>query len=147
MLFRLKGALHAEELKKLGVRQSQLPLLAVLADTTQPLSQEQMAELLVLDKAAVARGVSQLEEQGYLVREINEQNRRQKLVSLTETGQKLGERLCDVLRKSANLLLQDFSSEEKDLLVKLMDKAVARGRMEKYGRVIEEMELNDVHNI
>ncbi len=46
-----------------------------------------MAEYLNLDKAGLQRNLASLEEKGLICRKINEHDRRQKFVSLTDKGE------------------------------------------------------------
>ncbi|XPV75882.1 MAG: MarR family winged helix-turn-helix transcriptional regulator [Desulfovibrio sp.] len=136
VMHRLNMALHAEGIEEIGIRPSQIPFLAVLMKCGHALTQEELSEVLVLDKAAVARGVLRLEKDGYLFRESNPDDRRQKLVSLTAKGLGIRQNLLGVLQNSTNTLTEGFSQEELEQFLSLMDKAIANGRSHKYGRCV-----------
>jgi DNA-binding MarR family transcriptional regulator len=51
-------------------------------------SQDTISEHLLLDKRTIAKTLVKLEEKKMVQRAVNQQNRRENIVSLTETGQK-----------------------------------------------------------
>ncbi len=64
---------------------SQAHALQVLGQAER-LTQSQLAEVLRLEKSTVSRLVQSLVERGWIEREVNHNNRREVLLTLTETG-------------------------------------------------------------
>lgn len=101
------------------------------------LMQEELAECLDLDKGRIARTISMLEEKGLVCRNTNDQNRRQKLVSLTEKGIEICERICEVYQAWNDICYQGFTEEEKNLnheFVKRISQNVQNYKKENGGR-------------
>lgn len=56
-----------------------------------------------------------LEEKGLVHRVINEKNRRQKIVSLTENGLKVYETICDIYEAWDDICYRGFTDEERKM--------------------------------
>ena len=80
------------ELEEFGLSPLEGRLIRLLKDKF--CSQEQLAEDLDIDKSRIARTMFLLEEKGLVHRVVNEKNRRQKIVSLTENGLKVYDAIC-----------------------------------------------------
>ncbi|MEV6558039.1 MarR family transcriptional regulator [Nocardia sp. NPDC051756] len=70
--------------ERAGVSFSRIRVLRRLR--TGPMTVKQLAHAAAMDAPAATVAVNDLEEQGYVVREIDPTNRRQKLVSITDAG-------------------------------------------------------------
>ena len=76
----------------------------------------------MLDKQSdMSRIIDRLYEKGMVSREENPEDRRQKLVEITDKGLKLLDKMFDC-EKSSDKLLSNLSLEEIDQLNKLLDK-------------------------
>ena len=73
----------------------------------------QSVDGLVLDKGSVARSVARLEESGLAVRQVSDQCRREKLVSLSPAGAAMAEKIQDILDEWRRICLQGFTPEER----------------------------------
>ena len=60
-------------------------------------NQEQIAKFFVLDKGAVARSLAKLENKDFISRKVNNENQREKVISLTEKALGLKEVLSELL--------------------------------------------------
>lgn len=85
-----------DQLSVLGL-QSVDGLVLRLLNREGQLRQEDIVLRLVLDKGAVARSVARLEESGLAVRQVSDQCRREKLVSLSPAGAAMAEKIQDIL--------------------------------------------------
>ena len=74
------------EMEKYGLIPLEGRLIRILKDKS--CSQDDLAEYLNLDKGRIAKNLASLEEKGLVCRRINEKDRRQKFVSLTEKGRR-----------------------------------------------------------
>lgn len=71
--------------------------------------------MMNLDKGRIARAVSLLEEKGLVCRQVNEKNRRQKLLSLSEAGVEMLKNIEEIYRKWDNICYTGFTEEERAL--------------------------------
>ena len=73
----------------------QLVIMCLAARKTS--NQEQVASYLDIDKGAVAKTVAKLEAKGLVDAQPNEENRREKLLSLSPAGRQAIERMAEAL--------------------------------------------------
>ncbi|MGO2083732.1 MarR family winged helix-turn-helix transcriptional regulator [Vagococcus sp.] len=124
LLYRIKQvdqtiATRFEE--KTGFSLTRYELLMILFDQVS-CSQRLLQDELGIDRAAVARHLAKLEEQGYVFRERNQENLREMEVSLTE---KAREELlhCQVKHQNeTHQTLMGLSAEEAEQLSRLLTK-------------------------
>ena len=88
------------EMEKYGLIPLEGRLIRILKDKS--CSQEEMAEYLNLDK-------------GFICRRVNENDRRQKFVSLTEKGEEIYEHIRDIYRSWDEICYTGFSQEEQQI--------------------------------
>ena len=75
------------KLNEFGINSTQLYLLFEL-DHHNEMNQDKIASRCNINKGAAARSIRKLEEKGLVTRKIDDDNRRQNKVSLTEKGRK-----------------------------------------------------------
>ncbi len=101
------------EMEKYGLIPLEGRLIRILKDKS--CSQEEMAEYLNLDKGRIAKNLASLEEKGLICRRVNENDRRQKFVSLTEKGTEIYEHIRDIYRSWDEICYTGFSQEEQQI--------------------------------
>lgn len=102
-----------EELEKYGLQSLEGRLLPLMKDKC--MSQEELGYMMNLDKGRIARAVSLMEEKGLVRRHVNEKNRRQKLVSLSEAGEDMLRSIETIYQKWDKICYTGFTEEEKAL--------------------------------
>lgn len=100
-------------LEKYGLLPLEGQIIGVLRKGT--LSQEELGARLNVDKGRIARAISLLEEKCFILRETNELNRRQKLVSLTPDGEEMLHKIDEIFRAWDEICYSGFTEEEKQL--------------------------------
>lgn len=133
LLYRLMCSLNNEKMTKLGITACQIPFLSELFLADGPLTQDQLSKRVVIDKAATARGLMHLEDQGLVVRKVNPGNRRQKLVSPTPKARELEADFYRALRSSSDVFVQGLSGEEKKQALSLLNRMMENGKQARYG--------------
>ena len=73
-------------------------------------------------KVNVSRGVADLEKRKYIERHVDPTDRRSVLLCLTPKGKKAMTELVPIVREVEKQALEGLSEEERDTLVRLMDK-------------------------
>jgi DNA-binding MarR family transcriptional regulator len=82
-----------------------------------PITQQQLADALRLQKSTISRLVDRLTEGGLVERTPNPQDRRSHLIGLTPTGTRRARRLEDARRELFERLLADLAHNERRLVV------------------------------
>ena len=100
---------------ELNINQNQLWILLVLCQE-QNISQERIASILRVNGATVTRELEILEKRNLIMRKIDENDRRRKLVSLYDKGFEMLESVQDVDWENESKLLNYFSIEELHIL-------------------------------
>ena len=131
MIHRLQAAIARDDLHALGVTASQLPFLAELFHHKAPMTQEALSTALVIDPAATARTLSQLEKKGLICRKVNPDNRRQKLVTPSPEAVALKQDFYAVLETTSEVLVTGLSPDEREAALDLLDRIMANGRAAK----------------
>ncbi|MFN3405965.1 MAG: MarR family winged helix-turn-helix transcriptional regulator [Cytophagaceae bacterium] len=88
------------------------------------LSQQQLADLLCIDKVSVVRIVDYLTKKGFVKRKQNKEDRREHFLSLTEKGKKHIPEIKKALEEANQATLKSFTSEEQKLFHSLIQKVV-----------------------
>lgn len=106
-------------LEDLGINSTQLHLLFEISHQ-KDINQEKIASRCNINKGAVARSIKKLEDNGLVVREIDENNRRQNKVSLTCEGEKTLSKAYGILNKWEDEVILKKGYIEKELLQKIL---------------------------
>ena len=115
-------------LEEFGINTTQLHLLFEIAHHTN-INQEMIATRCNVNKGAVARSIRKLEDNGLVKREIDENNRRQNILSLTKDGEDVLGKAGKVLADWENSVILDDGYIKKELLQKVL-KEIAVKTME-----------------
>ncbi|WP_407381000.1 MarR family winged helix-turn-helix transcriptional regulator [Methanobrevibacter sp.] len=112
-------------LGELGINNPQLHILFEVNKDSK-INQEKIASRSNTDKGAVARSIKKLEENGLITRTIDENNRRQNIISLTQKGSEILDKAIGMLDEFEQYLFRDESQKEalqlilKDLAIDVM---------------------------
>ncbi|SDE36609.1 DNA-binding transcriptional regulator, MarR family [Paenibacillus sp. UNCCL117] len=86
------------------------------------LSQEELAEYLMIDKGTTAKALKKLEEQGYVVRKARESDKRFNRVFLTPKALEIKDEVRGVLSDWRSLLTEGLSENDKELVWTLLER-------------------------
>lgn len=90
------------------------------------INQEKIAKRCNVNKGAVARSIKKLEDNGFIERTIDEKNRRQNIISLTDKGNHILNQATEKLNEYEQYLFEDNDNKEilqimlKELAIKAM---------------------------
>src|SRR5690349_10771237 len=116
-------AIFADECREFDLTTTQYGILYVLGRSP-GVDQISIARLLGLDRSTTGMVVGRLEERQLLRRAVDPADKRKRLLELTPAGDKLLTRIQPVVRKAQERLFAPFSTEERELLVKLLDRLI-----------------------
>ena len=116
-----------ESLKDFGLSENLLyALLGVYVSPNCQILPSRLSDLLDLTRTSATRLSDEMVEHGWVVRHINEQDRRQIVLSLTEKGETFIKDMNAKNPLSRNDLWVDFSDEELDQFQSLLFKLLSR---------------------
>lgn len=92
-------------------------ILTCVADT--PMSQRQLAELLIVDASDMVRLLDSLEDHGWVKRERDPDDRRRQIVTATKKGVKALDTLADDVTEAEDRALEEASQKQLKSIKKL----------------------------
>lgn len=108
-------------MKPFGIERYFAPLL-FLCENSGKVTQKDLAEALKRDKVSTMRMVDYLCEKGLLIRTQDCNDRRCQILEVTDKALKLLPKIKEGVQQTNDLLLRDFTEEEKVSFKKSMDK-------------------------
>jgi DNA-binding MarR family transcriptional regulator len=109
------------ELEQYDISISHLQVLNVLFKND-GINQESISKILNYDKATIGRTVKKLIKEGYVVREIDPDDKRAYNLHLTKNGKQLEPEIIRILKSSTEILLKGFSNQETEIAFNLLSK-------------------------
>lgn len=120
ILYRKNQVYLNEALKELGLTASELPIIIYVLKH-EGVSQEEMAQFLSIDKAAIARAVDTLLEKGLVQKEKDELDRRANKITVTEVGKKIEFELNQRLLYWTQYLTNDIEEKDVDTMYRVLN--------------------------
>ncbi|AKB36655.1 Transcriptional regulator, MarR family [Methanosarcina siciliae C2J] len=124
-IYRSHLAYMGRELETYRIGSGQFDFLMVLY-RRDGISQETLARALKVSKATSTRAIQSLEKEGYVYRQVDEEDRRAYKVYLTEKGKEMRGVILEKLLSFVDALLSDFTPEEKEIFRRLAQKAALK---------------------
>ena len=115
-------------LENMNITATQLHLLFEISHQCE-INQEKIASRCNINKGSVARSIKKLEDKGLVKRKVDENNRRQNKISLTQTGEETLNEAVKILKQWEDEVILDEGYIEKDLLKQIL-KEIAIKTME-----------------
>jgi len=97
-------------------------LIMSLLTQRSPLNQKEISESMIKDKTAITRAIDDLVGRGMILRQTNPEDRRQNLITLTDEGERMIDKLVQVYLKWEEKMLQDISDAEKTSFLRMIRK-------------------------
>ncbi|MDO3408401.1 MarR family winged helix-turn-helix transcriptional regulator [Saccharibacillus sp. CPCC 101409] len=123
-LGRSHRALAAQMLREIGLFAGQEIILFQLWDRDGQ-SQNSLGQALRLDHSTIAKSVKRLEESGLVNRSRSQEDGRVTLVSLTDEGRAINERITGVWQRMEEITTRGLTDAERSELIRLASKAAA----------------------
>ncbi|SDH58617.1 MarR family transcriptional regulator, transcriptional regulator for hemolysin [Vibrio xiamenensis] len=111
-----------QELAPLGLTHSRWTALWKLKRLGDKVSQKTLADGLEIELASLMRTLKQLEEQQFITRHSCEQDKRVRIVCLTEQGEELLEQLEERITQVRRKLLQNVSDQEFQMMRSILER-------------------------
>jgi DNA-binding MarR family transcriptional regulator len=115
MIHRTRMMYLNDRMSDLDISAGQFPFILVLSEE-EGITQEEMAAHFHIDKGTVARALRKLEDNEYLFRKVDTENRRRYLIYLTEKGRKTVPQIIDIDNEWEDNLCSKLSEREYNKL-------------------------------
>lgn len=86
------------------------------------INQEDLAEILNIDKGTTARAIKKLEDEGFIRREKDERDKRAYKLYITDKAKEIKEEVYSILIEWEEVLLCDLTKEEIIIIKELLKK-------------------------
>ncbi|MCG0996400.1 MarR family transcriptional regulator [Acetobacter indonesiensis] len=110
------------DLREYGLTDATWRPIYYLTLSSMPVRQTDLARSLSLEAPSLVRLLDVLEKRGFIVREIDEEDRRSKLVSITEAGRDIAALVSRAADRVATRLTADVSSAELEQCCQIFDR-------------------------
>jgi DNA-binding MarR family transcriptional regulator len=91
-------------------------------------SQDTLSAHLVLDKGTIAKTLVKLEQKGLVSRIVNDQNKREKIVSLTENGKSEVKKVYAIARNWDEALMEGISESDQTIFLAVLAKMTEKAK-------------------
>lgn len=89
------------------------------------INQEQLAEMVRIDKTTTARAVARLVDLGYVARKTSDIDRRAYILTITEKGESIREPFMKTLDDWYAPMLKGFTKNDQQLFLSMLEKALS----------------------
>lgn len=116
---------------------AQFNIMKLLKDASEPLTQNDLSKMLLVDKSNVTGLIDRLEKQNYIRRNKVEGDRRSYHITLTEEGNALINKLDRMYLKKVAQIMSEFEPDDYETLIRLTRKirnGVRSGEGKKKGK-------------
>ncbi len=120
-MYRKGNAYIGKQLSDIGVGSGQFMFLLELY-RQDGRSQEELSEILDIDKGTTARAIKKLEDDHFLLRERDENDKRAYKIYLTDKGRDVKQPILDALKSWEDIITSRLSKEERTILDILLNK-------------------------
>ncbi|KRN99851.1 MarR family winged helix-turn-helix transcriptional regulator [Companilactobacillus kimchiensis] len=117
----IKRRIAASYLKDKNLNAFESILLSIVYKHGQ-CTQDKIGEITMSDGATIARSLKKLEDQQFVFREPDPNNGRKKIVSITEAGSELYDKVRNDFRKSNEIMFKGITFEEQKQLESILEK-------------------------
>lgn len=127
VLMRQLNLFFGHELSDVEITASELMYLSQLYNRD-GLTQEEMAAVITVNKAATTRTIQGMEKKGLVRREAHEENYRAKRVYLTDKAKNAEPRIRELQKKWVDFITQDMTQKEAEVFAAQLKKMAQRAK-------------------
>lgn len=112
---------YEKELKNLKIKTNHASILHFVADH-EGLTQHEIAKVSAMQRSSISLIISEMANEGLLVREKDEKDKRLARIYLTQEGKEIAKEIKSYFDQYCADHLKNFTSEEVELFFKLIEK-------------------------
>lgn len=118
-ILRMQKQYIKKTMTKLNITHGEFPFLMLLYVKGNK-SQKEIADTFIFSEANVAKITRNLEDKKLIKKEVDENNRRKKIVTLTVQGKKTCEKVMENEKKWEKQVTKNISTENKEILKEIL---------------------------
>lgn len=132
-IYRHQQILINNRLKPYGIGSGQYIFL-INIHKNEGMSQKELSKLVTIDKTTTAKAVKKLEDEGYIYREQDEEDKRYHKLYLTQKGKEFIPTLQEILRSITETLTSGMSDKQHEQTIESL-----KGMLENACKSVEEL--------
>ena len=109
----------------LGLNHTEARLLTLLRQEGGATTQDELSNLLYIDRSNAGRALKRLEQEGYIVRRTDDADKRTKHVKITTKGKTAVVEISKIRDRIVESFFGDLKEEDAEQIVDLLNKALA----------------------
>jgi len=121
LIYRYSQIFFNVQLKKYNLGSGQYIFLISLFENN-GISQEQLSDIVKFDKATTARAVAKLINEKYVIREVNESDKRAYNLYTTDKAESIKNELFEILDSWNQIMLDKLERQDRENLINLIEK-------------------------
>jgi len=127
MINKLSSHYMVNKLKEYKINYTQFIILMILYNN-EANTQEELRQIIFVDKAAIARAIKDLENKGYIKRILYMEDKRSKKILITRKGNEIKNVVISSAIEWDNYLIKNLSENEKNKLNSQLEEAFMEGK-------------------
>ena len=120
-IYRKGNSFISKEISKFGIGSGQIMFLIELYKND-GISQEELSEILNIDKATTCRAIKKLEKEELLIKVKDENDKRAYQLYLTEKSKSIEDNIKNALNEWEKHISKELSQEEVNILINMLKK-------------------------
>ena len=120
-IYRKGNSFISKEISKFGIGSGQIMFLIELYKND-GISQEELSEILNIDKATTCRAIKKLEKEELLIKVKDENDKRAYKLYLTEKSKSIEDNIKNALNEWEKHISKELSQEEVNILINMLKK-------------------------
>lgn len=121
VLYRYGQSYLDKKLHPYNLSSGQFIFLVVLLEKD-GVSQEFLAKRLNIDKATTARAIKRMEQAGYVIKKMDPEDKRARIIHVTDKALQLKSVLKNISEEWTGRLTEDFTVQEREIIFQLLQK-------------------------
>ncbi len=121
-LYRKRQVFFNKELEAYNISSAELPYILGLLFRKNGMLQDELSKITKINKAATSRALKSLEQKGYVICKVCEENARHRRIFYTEKALELKEPLSEAIDKWQTMVFQDISEKDKETTIRSLVK-------------------------
>lgn len=122
--------------KSLDLDYWEIVLMANLYDN-EGINQEQLSYILYIDKSVTAKTIKSLMNKGYVIRKACEQDKRAKMLYLTDKGRESKNEIFELIEKWISCVFNGIDRNSQDFVIKELELMAENAKKINYDELLE----------
>ena len=108
--------------QKLGIKKNYYKILLKLGIEKKPINQTCLGEICGIDKPATSRLVSEMEQEGFIERNLKDGNKKELFLSISKKGEEILQRITTLTEELKSKYFNELNNNDKEQLIVLFEK-------------------------